>query len=228
MSFTQNWFDQLGMKNFENLKNIINIHEPINFLEIGCYEGNCHFWMYKNILLNKNSKSTVIEPFGNGTGNSPHADVYELFKNNLAGHLDNITILRGYSNDKLPLLQNDTFDIIYVDGDHTAEQTYKDGINSWNLLKKRGIMIFDDYLWIGIRGIDIEYPWGGMVGDEDHPALGINRFLKEKEGKYELLGKEYGFKPECKIINLDKLNDKEYTDNYTNKFNYQLWIRKLI
>jgi hypothetical protein len=235
MSFTQHWFEGLGLKNFENLKNIIDIKKSINFLEIGCYEGNCHLWMYQNILLNSDSKSVVIEPFGNGTGNSTHSDVYNIFTQNLQKYIDKITILRGISNDMLPSLNNNNYDIIYIDGDHTSEQTYKDGILAWPLLKNGGIMIFDDYLWHGVRGIDLPIDFPDMyttmklcIGEVDHPALGINNFLKEKDGEYLLLGEKEGFNPECKIIDFDKLhNDKEYQQNYRNNFNYQIWIRKL-
>ena len=215
-TYSQNWFEQLARTNFKNLKNIINIYEPINFLEIGCFEGNCHLWMYENVLINPRSRSSVVDPFGRGTGNSTHTDSYITFKNNLSKYLENINILVGYSNTILPILKNEIFDIIYVDGDHTAEQTYKDGILSWKLLKTGGIMIFDDYLWEGISSPNI--------GTENHPALGINRFLKEKQDKYELLGKEYGFEPECKILDLNS----KYTKDSEIKFNYQIWIRKLL
>jgi hypothetical protein len=76
--------------------------------------------MYNNLLKNNLSRSTVIEPFGSGTGNSTHNDVYDLFKQNLNKYLDRITILRTISNDAVPVLTNDDFDIIYIDGDHTA------------------------------------------------------------------------------------------------------------
>jgi hypothetical protein len=227
--FTQYWFEAYGVKNFENLKTIIDIKNPINFLEIGCYEGNCHLWMYKNIL-NSDSKSTVVDPFGNGTGNSQHPDAYNIFTQNLKEYLEKITILRGCSNNMLPSLNNNNFDIIYIDGDHTSEQTYKDGIMSWSLLKNGGIMIFDDYLWHGIRGVDHpkDFVVDHSIGEISHPALGINKFLKEKEGEYLLLGANDGFNPECKIIDFDKLNnDIEYQKNYRNNFNYQIWIRKL-
>ena len=146
--FSQHWFEDLnGRKNFNCLKNLFNTNKSINFLEIGCFEGNCHLWMYKNLLLNKFSKSTVIDPFGGGTGNSMHNDVYAIFKDNLKDHLDNITILRALSNDAVPTLSDSVFDIIYIDGDHTANQTWLDADMCWSKLKKGGIMVFDDYLW---------------------------------------------------------------------------------
>lgn len=50
--FSQHWFEELnGQKNFSCLKNLFDYQKPINFLEIGCFEGNCHLWMYQNLLL---------------------------------------------------------------------------------------------------------------------------------------------------------------------------------
>ena len=49
-NFSQNWFESLGLKNFERFKTMMDCNKPINYLEIGCFEGNCHKWMYENIL----------------------------------------------------------------------------------------------------------------------------------------------------------------------------------
>ena len=170
--FSQHWFESLnGEKNFTCLKNVFDTNKPINFLEIGCFEGKCHLWMYKNLLLNKFSKSTVIDPFGGGTGNSQHQDVYDIFKDNLKDHLDKITILRALSNDAVPTLSDSEFDIIYIDGDHTAHQTNLDANMCWSKLKKGGIMAFDDYLWIWPRILDSACktsPPLHAVGEERH------------------------------------------------------------
>jgi len=171
MSFTQNWFENLALKNFETLKNLIDINKPINFLEIGCFEGNCHKFVYENILLNPNSKSTVVDPFDKSlTHNGTH--VYNIFTSNLSKYLERITIHKGYSDDILPSLEKESYDIIYIDGDHTAEAVYNDAINSFHLLKHGGIMIFDDYTW------NI---------NEKSPRNAIDRFIKEFNSKIEIL-----------------------------------------
>jgi hypothetical protein len=227
--FSQYWFETLGgKKNFNCLRNIFDENKPINFLEIGCFEGNCHLWMYKNLLKNKLSKSTVIDPFGDGTGNSLHSDVYEIFKNNLNEYLDNITILRTISNNAVSILNDNEFDIIYIDGDHTAEQTYLDAKMCWSKLKKGGVMAFDDYLWHDAKILGVpNIPKLMAIGEEQHPALGINKFLEEKNGEYKLLGKEYGFDPECKILDLERINiDLEYARNMRLNYNYQIFILK--
>jgi predicted O-methyltransferase YrrM len=39
------------------------------------------------------------------------------------------------------------FDFIYIDGSHLAKDVLTDACMAWPLLKKDGIMAFDDYLW---------------------------------------------------------------------------------
>ena len=227
--YSQNWFGGVE-NNFNCLKNIFDNNKPINFLEIGCFEGNCHLWMYKNLLLNKFSKSTVIDPFGGGTGSSHLPDVYDIFKNNLKDHLEKITILRALSNNAVPTLSDSEFDIIYIDGDHTAHQTWLDAHMCWSKLKKGGVMCFDDYLWHWPRILDSIYgksPFQLAIGEESHPAKGINIFLKEKAGEYTLLGKEYGFEPECKILDLERIKtDIDYAKTIKENYNYQIVIMK--
>ncbi len=41
----------------------------------------------------------------------------------------------------------DLFDFIYIDGSHIARDVLTDGCMAWPLLKKGGIMVFDDYMW---------------------------------------------------------------------------------
>ena len=41
----------------------------------------------------------------------------------------------------------DPFDLIYVDGGHYAPNVLEDAVLSYQILRKGGIMVFDDYLW---------------------------------------------------------------------------------
>jgi predicted O-methyltransferase YrrM len=46
-----------------------------------------------------------------------------------------------------------TYDFIYIDGSHTAKDVLTDACMAWPLLKQRGIMVFDDYMWGESRDI---------------------------------------------------------------------------
>ena len=48
---------------------------------------------------------------------------------------------------KLISAKESEFDFIYIDGDHTAPAVLTDACMAWPLLKKGGIMLFDDYHW---------------------------------------------------------------------------------
>ena len=216
-NFSQNWFELLALENFLKLKEKIDSNKPIHYLEIGCFEGNCHKWMYENILTHPLSKSTVVDPFEDSL---THSDSYGRFKNNLSEYLDKVTILKGFSDDVLPLLEKETYDIIYIDGDHTAEAAFKDGVNSFPLLKKGGIMIFDDYLWNGIGGTGEHF-----IGNWNNPCTGVNCFLFQYKDKIELLD---DFQPPMRQICTRNLyHNNDYQSNYIKNFNYQMFIKKI-
>lgn len=59
-----------------------------------------------------------------------------------------------------------TFDLIYIDGHHSAENVFNDAIESYNFLNKGGILFFDDFL-------------GTQTFDNDGPIDGIALFLKK-------------------------------------------------
>ena len=47
----------------------------------------------------------------------------------------------------------DLYDFIYIDGSHIAKDVLTDACMAWSLLKKGGIMVFDDYMWGDPRDI---------------------------------------------------------------------------
>jgi len=112
----------------------------IHYLEIGVYEGRSAFWMLENILTHPTSRLTCIDIFPK--------KIEERFYANLkkSGFKDKVTVIKGFSQQVLRALSENSFDIIYIDGGHTADNVLSDTVLSWPLLKEEGIMIFDDYL----------------------------------------------------------------------------------
>jgi hypothetical protein len=45
------------------------------------------------------------------------------------------------------IAQKKQFDFIYIDGSHIAKDVLTDACMSWPLLKDKGFMVFDDYMW---------------------------------------------------------------------------------
>ena len=167
--FTQNWFTTDDLVQFLPLQT----QEEIHILEIGSFEGKSSVWFIENLLNNQNSSISCIDPWvtydqKNNSLNSYHKDIlkkdlndlsegyifsdeYETFVNNIAetNKLSQVHIMKGFSDVLLPSLisTKKQYDIIFIDGNHTAPYVLSDAIMSWKLLKVNGIMIFDDYLW---------------------------------------------------------------------------------
>jgi hypothetical protein len=121
---------------------------PIRYLEIGAYEGRNLAFM--DWLLPGRLDVTVIDPWFDEALNPEekyHA-VESRFQRNAAklGFIG-LTTVKGFSTYELPkLLQaGAAFDLIYVDGSHTAWAVMVDLAYCAALLATGGLMVMDDY-----------------------------------------------------------------------------------
>lgn len=131
--------------------------KPVNFLEIGSFEGKSSLWLLENILTHKQSTLTCIDNFS-------YKNTEQKLKNNLKDYKDKITILKGDSNIMLKTLKNNTYDFIYIDANRHSQNVLEDAILSFMLLKPNGIIIFDDYT-------------NNKEHDNNCPKPGIDAFL---------------------------------------------------
>lgn len=131
---------------------------PTKFLEIGTYEGRSAIWALENILLHPKSHIFCVDTFQEGT--------LPTFKRNIKNFRDKVTIMKGTSQHMLkhPLVLKEQFDIIYIDADHHASHVLEDAILAFPLLKKGGLLIFDDYTY-------------SKEHDNRCPKQGIDAFL---------------------------------------------------
>ena len=137
---------------------------PINYLEIGTFYGANLLSVANYYGKHPESKLYAIDPWIDYNEypeyKGEQTNIYNTFLENVrnSGHSDRITIKRGYSNEEVPKLPDDFFDIIYIDGNHEPEFVLEDAVLSFRKLKHGGVMIFDDYGWGGAdltkRGID--------------------------------------------------------------------------
>ena len=160
--FTEDWFTQDGLSILDRLDTTQELH----ILEIGSFEGKSTIWFLENILKNKNSTITCVDPWLNYSQDHDSLNSYfrennewdlterktkEIFLHNIIESTtsDKVIVRQGFSNKILPslILENKLYDIILIDGNHTAPYVMIDSIMSWELLKRDGIMIFDDYAW---------------------------------------------------------------------------------
>ena len=160
--FTENWFTDDGLV----ILNDLDVTKELHILEIGSFEGKSTVWFLENILQNKNSTITCVDPWMNYSQDQDSLNSYfkgenewdlinrktkEIFLHNIveSGDSGKVIIRQGFSDKVLPCLitEQKMYDIIFIDGNHTAPYVIMDSVMSWPLLKKGGIMIFDDYNW---------------------------------------------------------------------------------
>lgn len=181
--FSSNWtrgrdywgemFDALGLTGKPRLR----------FLEIGCFEGRATLWQLENVLTDPTSRIDVIDTFEG----SPEFEVMGIdgatlgrFTANVAPYADKVTIMQGMSGAVLRTLPAlETYDFIYVDGSHAAPDVLTDAVLGWPLLKKRGVMAFDDYLWV-LRG-----------SEHERPGIGIDAFRSAFGAQMALIFEEF-------------------------------------
>lgn len=154
-------------------------------LEIGSFEGRSALFFLQ--FLPK-SRITCVDTFRGSEEHVERGSKYESdmagverrFDRNLEPFGDRVDKRKGGSVAVLPALaaERRLYDVVYVDGDHSAASTYADARLGWDLLDNDGVMILDDYRW------------GTGLPAAKRPAAGIEAFLWQIAGEYELLHKD--------------------------------------
>ena len=156
-----------------NFSDIFNQFKFCKYLEIGSFEGNSAMFVAKNFPDSK------IHCIDNWIGTNEYqkdlefSNVEKNFNLNMS-EFDNYTKYKLTSDEFFKINQNH-FNVIYIDGYHKADQVLKDFINSWAVLHVKGIIIFDDYIWKFFDKI------------EDNPCYAINKYLKEIKKNSKIL-----------------------------------------
>lgn len=188
-TFTQNWF------RFNQFLNSLDGVYPNKILEIGSFEGKSTVWFIEKYITNENKSITCIDPWLNYNHSEislhTYADVSDdrNYDNNeiknrflsnieLTGKSSQVKILHGLSHIELPKLNvnDEKFDLIFIDGNHTASFVLTDAVYCWWLLNDGGIMIFDDYLWIHEKN-----------NNQSVPKFAIDSFIECFKGYLDIL-----------------------------------------
>ena len=174
-------FEHVGITGKDNL----------TFLEIGCFEGRATNFMLDEILTGNNNTLHVVDTFEGSTNEIGMSagdidlglsELYVKFTNNTAKHKDKVIIHKGLSGDVLKKnFENEMFDFIYIDGSHTAYDVLQDAILAHPLLKKGGLVIFDDYGWKDPNNM---HP-------TNSPELGIDCFYNTYQNFYKVVAQGY-------------------------------------
>ena len=135
--FTFNWFGFNAQIWFYLFKKFKLFNKKINILEIGTFEGmsTAYFLRYlkKSNLdaVDKLDKKSIH--FKNFLFNKKKLKKFRYF---------NILSNKFFKKNK-----KKNYDLIYIDGSHYYKDVLNDALNSYKILNKDGIIIFDDLLY---------------------------------------------------------------------------------
>jgi FkbM family methyltransferase len=145
-------------------------------LEIGAFEGLTTKYIAEN-LLNEGGRIICVDPLENYYTKTD-TEHTEMFKDQYQRFLRNtyqlpVELKRKESSIALPELNAFRFDLVFVDGDHSKDAVYFDACWAFAICKIGGFIILDDYKW------------------RDYTQEGIDMFLSEFNGAYNLMVKDY-------------------------------------
>ena len=156
-----------------------------NILELGSYKGDATEWFLNNLCTNKKSRVYAVDTWeGSPEYKNTNFKIIEKTFNNKMKKINKLSQLEKLKmtteNGLVKLLnENINFDIIFIDASHIAKDVLSDAILSWKILKKNGVLIFDDY------------KWNKLEKNIDKPKIAIDSFLKIYENEIELLYSGY-------------------------------------
>lgn len=149
---------------------------PVRALEIGVFEGMGLVWLMQNCLKHPDSVAIGVDPWDwvDGREGCEANAVHFRAVRNLSG-FSNAQLIWGKSQDVLPTLDSESFDLVIVDGSHKTEAVHADAIEARRLVKQGGWIVLDD-----IRH------WNGRARKDRGPArAGLERFLDEYGDEFD-------------------------------------------
>ena len=160
-SFTNEWFERDAKPVWDELLPKLN---PSRILEIGSYEGASTCYLIQKIGAEQDMVIHCVDTWEGGVEHqeggvvaSVMSEVEQRFLQNTQAaqqSVPNKVSLVIHKNSSLEALsklladgKSGYFDFIYVDGSHQAPDVMADAVLGFALLRKGGILAFDDYLW---------------------------------------------------------------------------------
>lgn len=178
--FTADWFTSIARPVWDHL---VPGLPATRVLEVGSYEGASACYLIEHLGAKAPLEIHCVDPWGGMD------EVEARFRRNTAlmversRHPVTLDIHKNYSDIVLAQLLTQKgrgyFDLVYIDGSHQAPDVLADAVVGFQLLRRHGIMILDDYLWRG--------------GEEDNrnpaqcPKLAIDAFINCNHNKVRII-----------------------------------------
>jgi len=140
---------------------------PIKIMEIGSYHGANICSYMKTYAKHDKTEIHCVDPWTDYEGYNEYQTKqptnYSTFLHNISKldpiDMNKLYIHRGLSEDIVHTFPNESFDIIYIDGNHEVRYVLEDAVVCFKKLKRGGWMIFDDF-------------------HDREVQIGVNRFLE--------------------------------------------------
>lgn len=125
---------------------------PLRIMEIGVFHGGNVCSLMKTYARHPTSTIHCVDPWSDYDGYTEYQGKqisnYKQFIQNISllspEDLNKIHIHRGYSSSIVPTFSDDSFDLIYVDGNHESPYVLEDAILCLRKVKNGGYILFDD------------------------------------------------------------------------------------
>lgn len=150
LNATQCWPKRYPLMRDLIRKELEKENKAYKILEIGSWAGHSTTLWASACKEKKKGKVFCIDTWG-GASNTPQLrnktkKILNLFHHNIktSGVEDYVVSIKGSSDDVAKILCENTFDLVYVDGDHSYTQFKKDLLNYMKFVKAGGIICGDD------------------------------------------------------------------------------------
>lgn len=137
--------------------NLIKTHfgkKPLRIIEIGARYGESSELLIKTFNIDK---YVIIDPYTsydeyqsdgfNAIIKDNDDKIFNETKQRLERLTKNVIFIREFSNNKdiINIIDDESFDLIFIDGNHTYKYVLEDLINYYPKIKKGGLVIGDDF-----------------------------------------------------------------------------------
>ena len=118
-----------------------------NVLEIGCSEGHTTEWLLR---CNPTLKITCVDPYvnyldWNGNQLNDREEFYQKVMAKFTSFGDRFTMIRDFSDNVHGNFEDESLDLVFVDGLHTYDQVLIDCHNYYSKVKPGGIFSGHDF-----------------------------------------------------------------------------------
>jgi predicted O-methyltransferase YrrM len=175
----------------------------VNVIEIGARYGESSKVLLNNLNVNK---YIIIDPYtsydeysNDGFNkiilNDNDDNIFHKTKNELETLHNNMVFYRTFSTDTntINAIENDSIDIIFIDGNHTYKYVLDDLENYYPKLKQNGIICGDDFFMRTHENDNLNTMPGNQGYDEPMVYEAVIEFCKRHNKSYTEFGKHRGY-----------------------------------